>query len=219
MIPAVGESIRLEGDRVAVKSAAGAWVSGSARISTPLPDGYAPPTAPGAIEIKRYAPLRRAETSGNMPPSIGMNLGFFPLFNHIKRRNIAMTSPVEMDYQGWMRDGDAALAKAKGSPDRWTMSFLYRSTDLGPAGDDTRDERVRVVDTPERLVVARGYQGGYGMGLLRSNLDVLAEWIAADGRYEVIGEPRALNYNGPEQRDEFKWAEVQLPVRPRAQGQ
>jgi len=217
LIPAPSQSIRLRGEAIATQEDEETWTSGTALINTPLPDGYAPPTPPGCIDIKAYPSLRRAQTTGTISPRIGMNMAFFPLFNHITRRDIPMTSPVEMDYQGWTRKDDQPLPKAKDSPDRWTMSFLYRTPDLGPAGDDAKDSRIIVIDTPERLVISLGFQGGYGMANLRTNLDTLAEWIAQDGRYEVIGEPRALNYNGPDQRDALKWGEVQLPVKPKAQ--
>lgn len=212
-VPAMSAAIRLQGDAVATKVSESRWTSGSAVIDTVLPEGYAPPTPPGAIDIKLYPSYRRAETSGSGNVGIGMNLGFFPLFNHIKRRNIPMTSPVEMDYTGWTRDGEQPLPAPKSSPDRWTMSFLYRTPELGAAGDDPKNENIVVTDTPPRMVISIGYQGGYGFSRARAKLDELAEWIAKDGRYEVIGEPRALYYNGPEQADKLKWAEIQLPVK------
>jgi hypothetical protein len=215
-LPGLGEAIRLRGDAQATKQPSGMWTSGTARTGDVLPVGYAPPTPPGAIDIKRYPSLRRAETSGSGNPRVGMNLGFFPLFNHIKRRNIAMTAPVEMDYEGWNTQDGKVLPEPKSSPDRWTMSFLYRTADLGPAGPDPRNENITVVDTPERLVIAIGYQGSYAFSRSRQELDTLAEWIAQDGRYEVIGEPRVLHYNGPEQRDGLKWGEVHLPVKPKS---
>jgi hypothetical protein len=192
------------------------WRVGTALINTPLPVGYAPPTPPGAIDLKSYPSLRRAEYTGRLTPSIGMNMGFFPLFNHIKRRDIAMTSPVEMDYEGFaVKEDQPARPDGDKLPTRWTMSFLYRQQEQGPTGQDQRDQRVTVVDTPPRTVVAIGFQGGYGLGRVKEQLGLLAEWLAADGRWEPTGEPRALYYNGPEQRDRFKWGEVQLPVRPR----
>lgn len=50
-----------------------------------------------------------------------MNMGFFPLFNHIKRNDIAMTSPVEMDYRGLF--DPATGVQAKQDSMSWTMSF------------------------------------------------------------------------------------------------
>ena len=68
------------------------YEAGDARISAALPETFAPPTAPGAIDLKVYDTYRRAviETEG------GQNRAFWPLFQHISDRDIAMTAPVVM---------------------------------------------------------------------------------------------------------------------------
>lgn len=116
-------------------------------ITTPLPAGYPLPTPPGAIDLKRYPSIRRAEVTGDARPDLGMNFAFWPLFRHIKDRGIAMTSPVEMDYRGG--EGEEVGTE-------WTMSFVYRTADLGPTGDLGR---VRVVDTEPMTVLALGGKG------------------------------------------------------------
>ena len=88
-----------------------------------------------------------------MSPDWGMNFAFFPLFNHIKRRDIAMTSPVEMNYDGL---GEPGATKPTG----WTMSFLYRTLELGTEGTDANDERIFVEDIPPVIVVAIGISFG-----------------------------------------------------------
>ncbi|MGA1223830.1 MAG: hypothetical protein ACO31E_04590, partial [Phycisphaerales bacterium] len=105
---------------------------GPSRIESPLPAGYPEPTPPGAIDLKRYPAVRRAEYVSDGSPGWGMNMGFFPLFNHIKRNDIAMTSPVEMDYRD-MFDPESGKQSAKESMS-WTMSFLYRQREQGPEG-------------------------------------------------------------------------------------
>lgn len=182
--------------------------SGVCRIPTPLPDSYPPPTPPGAIELKRYPAVRRAGISGSMSPDWGMNVAFFPLFNHIKRRDIAMTSPVEMNY-----DGLGAPGATK--PTGWTMSFLYRTLALGPAGADSQDERILVEDLPPVTVVAIGLRGSYKLQRVNAGLAALRDWLASQSEWEAAGDPRALFYNGPEVRSGDKWLEVQLPVRRR----
>jgi hypothetical protein len=138
-----------------------------------------------------------------------MNVGFWPLFNHIKDRNIAMTSPVEMDYRP---DGERApLDPMKDTGGSWTMSFLYRSADLGPTGEDGR---VKVVDNPEMTVVAIGMRGGYGMGTVNAGLEELSKWFASQSEWEPAGEPRGLNYNGPQVPQRRKWPAAPAPVTP-----
>ena len=180
-------------------------------IEAPLPEGYPAPTPPGMIELKTYPSVRRAEYSAKGSSNFGMNVGFWPLFNHIKSREIAMTSPVEMDYKpAGERTPLAPMQDAEGS---WTMSFLYRKADLGPTGEDGR---IKVVDTPEMTVLSIGMRGAYGMGTVNSGMDALSKWLAAQSQWEAIGDPRGLNYNGPEVSIKNKWSEVQIVVRRRS---
>lgn len=182
-------------------------------IEAPLPDGYPAPTPPGMIELKTYPTVRRAEYSAKGSSNFGMNVGFWPLFNHIKERDIAMTSPVEMDYRP---TGERApLDPMKDAEGTWTMSFLYRSADLGPTG---QDGRVKVVDNPELTVVSIGMRGGYGMGQVNAGLEELQKWFASQDQWEPAGDPRGLNYNGPQVPMRSKWSEVQVPVRRKAAG-
>lgn len=173
------------------------YVSGESFIESPLPDGYPRPTAPGVVELKRYPSVRRAEVSGERDPDQGRDGAFRSLFQHIKERDIAMTSPVEMDYDT-LREGS------------WTMSFLYRSTDLGPSGGDGA---VRVVDTEPVTVVAVGIRGAYGRNTVDRGLLRLEEWLDSQNEWERAGALRALYYNGPYVAEDRKWAEVQIPVR------
>lgn len=177
-------------------------------VEAPLPEGYPAPTPPGMIELKTYPSVRRAEYSAKGSSNFGMNVGFWPLFNHIKSRDIAMTSPVEMDYKP---SGDRTpLAPMQDAEGSWTMSFLYRKADLGPTG---ADGRVKVVDTPEVTVISIGMRGGYGMGAVNSGMEALSTWLASQSEWEAVGDPRGLNYNGPQVPMKNKWSEVQIVVR------
>jgi len=199
--------VRVGGDlHTATEFAAGEFRSGVCRIPTPLPEGYPAPTPPDAIELKHYPPVRRAGIGGSMSPDWGMNFAFFPLFNHIKRREIAMTSPVELDYAGLDAPGATR-------PTEWTMSFLYRTPELGPTGIDAADTRVLVEDITPVTVVALGLRGPYKLERVTSGLVVLRDWLAGQSEWEEAGDPRAFFYNGPEVRARDKWSEVQLPVR------
>lgn len=174
---------------------------GRCAITTPLPEGYPPPTPPGAIDLKRYPSIRRAEVDGGSNPDLGMNFAFWPLFRHIKDRGIAMTSPVEMDYRG----GGEGRAGSE-----WTMSFVYRTADLGPTGEAGR---VRVVDTEPMTVLALGGQGSYARRRVQDGVETLRRWLDEHPEWRAAGEPRALYYNGPEMPGSRKWYEVQIPVR------
>lgn len=213
--PEPGASVRLVGDAsvrpTRLESGEYRLTDMGMVIEAPLPDGYPAPTPPGMIELKTYPVVRRAEYTAKGSSNFGMNVGFWPLFNHIKEREIAMTSPVEMDYRpAGERTPLEPMKDAEGS---WTMSFLYRSADLGPTG---QDGRVKVVDNPELTVVSIGMRGGYGMGQVNAGLEELQKWFAGQDQWEPAGDPRGLNYNGPQVPMRSKWSEVQVPVRRKA---
>lgn len=179
--------------------------AGQVFTNTALPLGYPRPTAPGAIEVKTYPEVRRAEFHQDGPPSpLSPQMGFWPLFQHIKSRDIAMTTPVETDYPG-LRGG------AREMPDSWTMSFLYRSRDLGPVGEFGP---VSVRDLPPLTVVALGYMGPYSLEWSTLKLAELESWLDSQDEWERAGDARVLHYNGPSVPVHRRWAEVQIPVRP-----
>lgn len=187
------------------ESGADVYRFGRCRVTTALPAGYPPPTPPGAIEIKSYPRARRAEVTGNTNPDFGMFFGFWPLFRHIERQEIAMTSPVELDYRGFQENGRLSTRG-------WTMSFLYREPEMGAIG---ADGDVAIVDRSPVVVVSKGRKGPYMFDRSDATARELVAWVEASAEWEVAGPPRALYYNGPEQRNDDKWSEIQLPIRPR----
>jgi hypothetical protein len=179
------------------------WRAGDCVITTSLPEGYPAPTAPGAIEVKEYPVVRKAQVTSDMNIAAGRNAGFWVLFRHIKDRDIAMTSPVEMDYHGWVGD--------KLVPEKWTMAFLYRTADLGPTGEAGQ---VEVVDSEPMSVVSLGLRGAYTMQNYQQAMEKLEVWLAEHPQWEVAGEPRSLAYNGPNVRSYRRWSEMQVPIQP-----
>lgn len=186
---------------------ADAFRFGPCNVTTALPEGYPPPTPPGAFEIKRYPRARRAEVTGDSNPNFGMFFGFWPLFQHIKRQEIAMTSPVEMDYDGFDKRGRLSTVG-------WTMSFLYREPTMGTLGPDGD---VAVEDREPVTVLSKGCKGPYLFERADETARELAAWLATNDTWEAAGAPRGLFYNGPDQSNDDKWSEIQVPVRRRAQ--
>ncbi|MEM7230366.1 MAG: heme-binding protein [Planctomycetota bacterium] len=199
------DNIRVGGDMDAeVVMKDGLYTAGRSLVEEALPEGYPAPTPPGAIDIKYYPSVRRAAISSDtVSVDQGTYAGFFPLFNHIKSREIAMTSPVEMDYAGMGLDGDTE------NLDSWTMSFLYRTKDLGPTG---QDGRIEVYDTEPVTVVSIGVRGPYGMRTAKRGMQELEAWFDNQSEWEIAGDPRSFSYNGPYIPDAVKWSEVQVPV-------
>lgn len=164
---------------------------------TALPVGYPRPTPPGAIEIKRVPSVRRAEVSGSGAMGNSGSAGFWPLFMHISRNDIAMTAPVEME-----------LAEDQVNPS-WTMAFLYERPENGPAGTAGV---VEVVDTEELTVLALGVRGRLPMGNPQEQLRTLESWLEGQTSWRRAGQTRVLGYNGPNIRAANRWWEVQIPI-------
>jgi hypothetical protein len=199
---------RVGGNRdAAIQVVDGVYRFEQAMIESPLPDGYPEPTPFGAIDIKEYPSVRRAELTSKDDSGSGMVAGFFPLFNHIKKRDIPMTAPVEMDYPGlytdFMKDEPGAEGETK-------MSFLYRSSTQGPVGEDGK---IVVRDAAPVTVLSVGARGAFDAA---KEFDSLRTWLKAQEEWEVAGDPRMFVYNGPFIDPEWRWSEVQVPVRRRA---
>lgn len=173
------------------------WRHDRCAIDTPLPEGYPAPTPPGAIELKLYPLVRRAEVDAPKS-STG---AFYPLLRHIQSRQIAMTSPVEMDYAA---EDDGALRTQ-------SMSFLYRRVEQGPAG--ATDSNVVVRDREETVVLSIGVRGPLGPEAMERALAALRATRAEHPEWVETGTVRTFEYNSPFVPVNDRWAEVQLPIR------
>lgn len=183
------------------------YLCGPCRVTTPLPQGYPQPTPPGAVELKRYPNARRAEYASSGNSEFGRNLAFWPLFNHIKKHDIAMTSPVEMDFKS--REPKVLGAAPVAGDKRWTMSFLYRTPDMNAPG---QEGKVSVVDIPAVTVISVGVRGPYSEEALDDALNTLMTVLTDYPDWRPAGAPRALYYNGPDTAPANLWGEVQIPV-------
>ena len=199
--------MRIGGDKAAAVMQRGIVYSiGPCEIDTELPEAYPVPTPPGALEIKRYPEIRRAEYTTPMEDAGASmragNRGFWPLFRHIEARSIPMTSPVEMDYHGMTLENPAALRS-------WTMSFLYRTPEEGII---ETDGRVEVVNTKPVTVLSAGVRGVFGGRMLEEQIGVLRAWLEGQDEWRAAGDVRVFQYNGPMTPAGNRWVEVQVPI-------
>ncbi len=155
------------------------------------PAGWPTPTTVGEVELKRYPAYRMARADG------AGNSGFFTLFNHIKRNDIAMTAPVQMDYE--RTDGSSSGA----------MGFLYGSTAVGRTG---REGAVEVMDVPASQVASIGVRGPLGSRALDDARAALEAWLARHPEWTAAGPVRSMGWNSPFVERERQFFEVQLPL-------
>lgn len=178
-------------------SAQPAWMIREAK----LPQGFPPPGPVGQITIKYY-PAYRAAFVLRGEGGTSQNEMFRVLFRHIKKRDIAMTAPVEMTF--------ADAPDPGGRESMAAMAFMYARPDMGVAGPD---ENVLITDIPAMTVLSIGTRGGYGDKQMTAAFKMLHDHIRQHAdRYRVVGAPRFLGYNSPFVPVFLRYGEAQLPV-------
>lgn len=166
-------------------------------IEAPLPEGFPEPTPVGEIVVKQYPAYRMARTQMAGTETAA----FWALFTHIKKKDIAMTAPVEMTYGMGVKD----------KLQREAMAFLYRSTKQGNLG---RDDRIDVIDRPAMTVVSMGIRGDVTKVRLAEAKAYLDSWFKEhSNHYEVSGPLRVMGYNSPFVEVSRRFSEVEVPVR------
>ena len=167
------------------------------QMEAPLPEGFPEPTPVGEIRVQKFPEYRLAKTD----MTFFEGRAFWTLFNHIKKHDIAMTAPVEMQYTA---DAEEPLKQA-------SMAFLYRSTQQGTPGTE---DKVDVTDIPAHLAVSIGLRGDATKQRVAEAKQRLEAWIAAhSAEYEASGPLRVMGYNSPFVPDAKRFTEVQIPVR------
>jgi hypothetical protein len=183
----------LEGELESIRSD----LSFEPRRESEVPVGFPDPTPVGEVQIKRYPSYRMAVTSMGKRSGGSSNSSFFKLFNHIKKNEIAMTAPVQMDYS----EGGQA-----------TMAFLYRSTEQGRSGSDGT---VEVMDIAPSFAASIGIRGELTQETLRQAREQLQSWLdARSDRYRPTGGFRTMGWNSPFVPRNQRFFEVQIPVEP-----
>jgi len=163
----------------------------------PTPEGWPALTPVDEVRVKTYPAYRAAVIVADEEGASSNDL-FRPLFNHIKRQDIAMTAPVEMTYN------------SQGQED--SMAFLYRTRDMGSLGSDEKDQRINVKDIPKMTVLSIGLKVRYNHGTSTEARDKLNAWLADNPGYRAVGEARYLGYNSPFVPYWMRYGEVQLPI-------
>ncbi|MGC6465113.1 MAG: heme-binding protein [Akkermansiaceae bacterium] len=160
----------------------------------PLPKGWPKPGPYNQVAEKQYPDYRVAVTKG------GGTLSFWTLFNHIKKKDIPMTAPVEMGMEPKEKD----MKKT-------SMGFLYQNTGVGQTGADGR--KIQVKDVKKAKVLSYTWMGDDTDKQIAVARKALDEALA---KKKVKAESfRLLGYNGPGTPRKNRTYELQalLPAR------
>lgn len=172
-----------------------------------------PATEPGVTELKTLPAglLVRSEGAGDYFEN-GGNL-FRPLFRYIQRKDIAMTTPVEVGVGApsamyfWIADTE----RTKAEPD---LAPAAASTATpAAAAVKTLPEGVVVLTRPERLVVSHGGRGSYTRAHFEEARAAALAWLAARPDLVADGDACAVYWNSPFMPGFLKRYEVHIPVR------
>jgi hypothetical protein len=166
------------------------------RQEAELPAGFPAFAAVDEFEVRHYPAYRMVRTVMRS----GSSGAFWPLFRHIESNGIAMTSPVQMDWQ----PADADRTKPV------NMAFLYGSPTTSPA---TTDAGVEVVDAPAATEVSLGAIGDDRRSRVEEMQVLLQQWLAAHPEWVAAGPLRSMGYNSPMVPRDRRYFEVQLPIR------
>ena len=143
-----------------------------------LPEGFPGPGPVGEVITKTYPAHRLARVRSGGPGNDG---SFMKLFRHIKRNEIAMTAPVEMEM--------AVADDGRAAPHTESMAFLYGSAATGTPGPDPDDPNVVVEDVPETTVISLGVRGSY-------REERLAEFIVSLGGQSKLDKAGGIRFAG-----------------------
>ena len=169
--------------------------------SAPLPEGFPPLTPPNQIEVKQYPPYRLATYKIEGELSQAANQAFYPLYQHISRNDISMTSPVETRYPVTTLTGSTS-GQAE-------VSFLYANPQIMPK---EIANNIEVKDIPAMTVVSLGLRGEYSYQSYQEGLKRLTIWLEEHQEYQRVGNPRRFFYDGPYVPDKLKRSEIQIPI-------
>ncbi|MCR9246548.1 MAG: heme-binding protein [bacterium] len=163
-------------------------------IEAAQPEGFPQVGAVDEIELRSYPRYRMARTTMR-----GGQMGaFWPLFQHIKSNDIAMTTPVQMD---WQAGDDRQPAQ---------MAFLYGDKSTAPRSTAANVEIVDIEPMTVLTLGAIGYEGRERVAAMRARL---LAWLATPTcPVAASGDFRTMGYNSPSVPRDERYFEIQIPV-------
>jgi hypothetical protein len=174
-----------------------------------------------AFELRHYPPYLVAEVDVAGGLDDGGNRAFRILAGYIFGDNqsadkMKMTAPVEARPAG---DGEkmamtAPVTATAATEGMTTFSFVMErkyTRDTLPAPND---ERIRIVEMPERVMAVRRYSGRWTKSGSQANLETLRAALS-DAGIETVGQPVLARYNSPFSLPFLRRNEVMIETTPR----
>jgi hypothetical protein len=169
----------------------------------------------GNFELRQYAPQIVAETIVEGAFDEVGNVGFRILVAYIKGDNrksksISMTAPVSQEALSEKISMTAPVTQER-KGEKWRITFLMPSTYTLETLPEPLDERVRLRETPARLMAALRYSGTWSRQRYEEKEALLMEMIKDRGLTQT-GVPVWARYNPPFMPWFLRRNEVLIPV-------
>jgi len=140
----------------------------------------------GKIEIRRYPRLVIARVEGYGDG--GFNILFrFITGNNRQKSDIAMTAPVVSEQIAMT----APVLSETGS-----IAFIMPEGYTIETTPEPLDERVKIVEIPERIVAALRFSGRWSDSILKKKSEELLKELTAAG-IKTVGQVFSMRYNAP----------------------
>ena len=140
----------------------------------------------GKIEIRRYPRLVIARVDGYGDG--GFNILFrFITGNNRQKSDIAMTAPVVSEQIAMT----APVLSETGS-----IAFIMPEGYTIETTPEPLDERVKIVEIPERIVAALRFSGRWSDSILKKKSEELLKELTAAG-IKTVGQVFSMRYNAP----------------------
>jgi effector-binding domain-containing protein len=140
----------------------------------------------GKIEIRRYPRLVIARVEGYGDG--GFNILFrFITGNNRQKSDIAMTAPVVSEQIAMT----APVLSETGS-----IAFIMPEGYTIETTPEPLDERVKIVEIPERIVAALRFSGRWSDSILKKKSEELLKELTAAG-IKTVGQAFSMRYNAP----------------------
>ncbi len=140
----------------------------------------------GKVELRRYPRLVIARVDGYGDG--GFNILFaFITGNNRQKSKIAMTAPV-------VSEQIAMTAPVLSDPD--SIAFVMPEGFTLETTPEPLDDRVRIVELPERVVAALQFSGRWSNSIFKKKAKAMLEELAKAG-IKSTGQVFSMRYNGP----------------------
>jgi hypothetical protein len=138
------------------------------------------------VEIRRYPRLVIARVDGYGDGGFNILFGFITGDNRQKSK-IAMTAPV-------VSEQIAMTAPVLSDPD--SIAFVMPEGFMLETAPEPLDDRVKIVELPERVVAALQFSGRWSNSIFKKKAKAMLEELAKAG-IKRTGQVFSMRYNGP----------------------